>query len=166
MNSGCFENEFKDIIISVQALDEDGRILSIPKEKIKFSYRNTDLNPNLIYLSATFKGQKSTKKKINEKISAFKKMKEKSQPSKIKTGGSTFKNPLNQTQKKVWELIDESVDKNVKFGDAKISNKHSNFFINEKNASFDDMFNLINFVRDKVKKKTGIKLDLEVKILK
>ena len=56
--------------------------------------------------------------------------------------------------------------KNVKFGDAKISNKHSNFFINEKNASFDDMFNLINFVRDKVKKKTGIKLDLEVKILK
>ena len=59
MNSGCFENEFKDIIISVQALDEDGRILSIPKEKIKFSYRNTDLNPNLIYLSATFKGQKS-----------------------------------------------------------------------------------------------------------
>ena len=166
MNSGCFENEFKDIIISIQALDEDGRILSIPKEKIKFSYRNTDLNPNLIYLSATFKGQKSTKKKINEKISAFKKMKEKSQPSKIKTGGSTFKNPLNQTQKKVWELIDESVDKNVKFGDAKISNKHSNFFINEKNASFDDMFNLINFVRDKVKKKTGIKLDLEVKILK
>ena len=102
MNSGCFENEFKDIIISIQALDEDGRILSIPKEKIKFSYRNTDLNPNLIYLSATFKGQKSTKKKINEKISAFKKMKEKSQPSKIKTGGSTFKNPLNQTQKKVW----------------------------------------------------------------
>ena len=166
MNSGCFENEFKDIIISIQALDEDGRILSIPKEKIKFSYRNTDLNPNLIYLSATFKGQKSTKKKINEKISAFKKMKEKSQPSKIKTGGSTFKNPLNQTQKKVWELIDESVDKNVKFGDAKISNKHSNFFINEKNASFDDMFNLINFVRGKVKKKTGIKLDLEVKILK
>ena len=112
------------------------------------------------------KDKKVQKKKINEKISAFKKMKEKSQPSKIKTGGSTFKNPLNQTQKKVWELIDESVDKNVKFGDAKISNKHSNFFINEKNASFDDMFNLINFVRDKVKKKTGIKLDLEVKILK
>ena len=147
MNSGCFENEFKDIIISVQALDENGKILSIPKEKIKFSYRKTDLNPNLIFLSATFKGQKGKKNKIKEKIISFKEKKNKSQPSKIKTGGSTFKNPVDQTQKKVWELIDDSVDKNIKFGDAMISEKHSNFFINKKNASFEDMNNLINFVK-------------------
>ena len=166
MNSGCFENEFKDIIISVQALDENGKILSIPKEKIKFSYRKTDLNPNLIFLSATFKGQKGKKNKIKEKIISFKEKKNKSQPSKIKTGGSTFKNPVDQTQKKVWELIDNSVDKNIKFGDAIISEKHSNFFINKKNASFEDMNNLINFVKYNVKKKTGINLDLEIQILK
>ena len=166
MNSGCFENEFKDIIISVQALDENGKILSIPKEKIKFSYRKTDLNPNLIFLSATFKGQKGKKNKIKEKIISFKEKKSKSQPSKIKTGGSTFKNPVDQTQKKVWELIDDSVDKNIKFGDAIISEKHSNFFINKKNASFEDMNNLINFVKYNVKKKTGINLDLEIQILK
>ena len=166
MNSGCFENEFKDIIISVQALDENGKILSIPKEKIKFSYRKTDLNPNLIFLSATFKGQKGKKNKIKEKIISFKEKKSKSQPSKIKTGGSTFKNPVDQTQKKVWELIDDSVDKNIKFGDAMISEKHSNFFINKKNASFEDMNNLINFVKYNVKKKTGINLDLEIQILK
>ena len=166
MNSGCFENEFKDIIISVQALDENGKILSIPKEKIKFSYRKTDLNPNLIFLSATFKGQKGKKNKIKEKIISFKEKKNKSQPSKIKTGGSTFKNPIDQTRKKVWELIDDSVGKNVKFGDAIISKKHSNFFINEKNASFEDMNNLINFVKYEVKKKTGVNLDLEIKILK
>ena len=166
MNSGCFENEFKDIIISVQALDENGKILSIPKEKIKFSYRKTDLNPNLIFLSATFKGQKGKKNKIKEKIISFKEKKSKSQPSKIKTGGSTFKNPVDQTQKKVWELIDDSVDKNIKFGDAMISEKHSNFFINKKNASFEDMNNLINFVKYNVKKKTGVNLDLEIQILK
>ncbi len=166
MNSGCFENEFKDIIISVQALDENGKILSIPKEKIKFSYRKTNLDPNLIFLSATFKGQKGKKNKIKEKIISFKEKKNKSQPSKIKTGGSTFKNPIDQTQKKVWELIDDSVGKNVKFGDAIISTKHSNFFINEKNASFEDMNNLINFVKYEVKKKTGINLDLEIQILK
>ena len=166
MNSGCFENEFKDIIISVQALDENGKILSIPKEKIKFSYRKTDLNPNLIFLSATFKGQKGKKNKIKEKIISFKEKKNKSQPSKIKTGGSTFKNPIDQTQKKVWELIDDSVGRDVKFGDAKISKKHPNFFINEKNASFKDMNNLINFVKNKVKQKTGINLDLEVQIIK
>ena len=166
MNSGCFENEFKDIIISVQALDENGKILSIPKEKIKFSYRKTSLDSNLIFLSATFKGQKGKKNKIKEKIISFKEKKNKSQPSKIKTGGSTFKNPIDQTQKKVWELIDDSVGKNVKFGDAIISKKHSNFFINEKNASFEDMNNLINFVKHEVKKKTGVNLDLEIKILK
>ena len=166
MNSGCFENEFKDIIISVQALDENGKILSIPKEKIKFSYRKTSLDSNLIFLSATFKGQKGKKSKIKEKIISFKEKKNKSQPSKIKTGGSTFKNPIDQTQKKVWELIDDSVGKNVKFGDAIISKKHSNFFINEKNASFEDMNNLINFVKYEVKKKTGVNLDLEIKILK
>ena len=166
MNSGCFANEFKDIIISVQALDENGKILSIPKEKIKFSYRKTDLNPNLIFLSATFKGQKGKKNKIKEKIISFKEKKNKSQPSKIKTGGSTFKNPVDQTQKKVWELIDDSVDKNIKFGDAMISEKHSNFFINKKNASFEDMNNLINFVKYNVKKKTGVNLDLEIQILK
>ena len=166
MNSGCFENEFKDIIISVQALDENGKILSIPKEKIKFSYRKTNLDPNLIFLSATFQGQKGNKNTIKEKIISFKEKKTKSQPSKIKTGGSTFKNPIDQTQKKVWELIDSSVDKNIKFGDAMISKKHSNFFINEKNASFEDMNNLINFVKYEVKKKTGINLDLEIQILK
>ena len=166
MNSGCFENEFKDIIISVQALDENGKILSIPKEKIKFSYRKTSLDSNLIFLSATFKGQKGKKNKIKEKIISFKEKKNKSQPSKIKTGGSTFKNPIDQTQKKVWELIDDSVDKNIKFGDAIISEKHSNFFINKKNASFEDMNNLINFVKYEVKKKTGINLDLEIQILK
>ena len=165
MNSGCFENEFKDIIISVQALDENGKILSIPKEKIKFSYRKTSLDSNLIFLSATFKGQKGKKNKIKEKIISFKEKKNKSQPSKIKTGGSTFKNPIDQTQKKVWELIDDSVGKNVKFGDATISKKHSNFFINEKNASFEDMNNLINFVKYEVKKKTGVNLDLEIQIL-
>ena len=166
MNSGCFENEFKYIIISVQALDENGKILSIPKEKIKFSYRKTSLDSNLIFLSATFKGQKGKKNKIKEKIISFKEKKSKSQPSKIKTGGSTFKNPVDQTQKKVWELIDDTVDKNIKFGDAMISEKHSNFFINKKNASFEDMNNLINFVKYEVKKKTGVNLDLEIQILK
>ncbi len=166
MNSGCFENEFKDIIVSVQALDENGNILSIPKEKIEFSYRKINLNPNLIFLSATFKGKKGEKNKIKKKIFTFKEMKNKSQPSKIKTGGSTFKNPIDQTDKKVWQLIDDSVGRDVKFGDAKISKKHPNFFINEKNASFKDMNNLINFVKNKVKQKTGINLDLEVQIIK
>ena len=87
-------------------------------------------------------------------------------PTKIKTSGSTFKNPINQTTRKVWELIKESVPLNTSFGDACISSKHCNFFINKNNASFHDMNKLIEFVRDSVEKKTGIKLEKEIKILK
>ena len=83
---------------------------------------------------------------------------------RVKTGGSTFKNPKNQSDKKVWELIKESVDDQISFGDAKISEKHSTF-INSKNASFDNMCNLIEFVKNKVHDKTGVSLELELEIV-
>ena len=95
----------------------------------------------------------------------LKNRKDSTQPTKIKTSGSTFKNPINQTKKKVWELIKESVPLDISFGDACISNKHCNFFVNKNNASFNDMKKLIEFVRDSVEKKTGIKLEKEIKIL-
>ena len=88
-----------------------------------------------------------------------------SQPSKIKTGGSTFKNPIDQTSKKAWELIQESVDHNINFGDACISKKHVNFFVNKNNATFDQMNSLINYVKKNVKDKTGININLEIKIV-
>tara|TARA_Y100000590_G_C15678982_1_gene999076 strand:- start:210 stop:1118 length:909 start_codon:yes stop_codon:yes gene_type:complete len=162
MNSGCFKREFKDILISVQAVDYTGKVLTIPADKIKFKYRDCDLSKNLIFLSASFKKTFKEKKLISEEINLLKNKKELSQPTRIKTGGSTFKNPIEQTNKKVWELIKESVPLDTEFGDAKISEKHCNFFINKKNASFNDMQNLINFVKEKVKLKTGIDLNLEI----
>ena len=91
--------------------------------------------------------------------------KEKSQPTRIKTSGSTFKNPIGQSDKKVWQLIKDSVSIEKSFGDACISEKHCNFFINKGNAKFDDMKKLIEFVSKSVLKKTGIKLETEIKIL-
>ena len=93
------------------------------------------------------------------------KKKNQSQPSMIKTGGSTFKNPIDQTTKKAWELIKYSVSEKIKFGDAHISEKHSNFFVNKKNATFEEMNSLINYVKKNVKKKTGININLEIKIV-
>ena len=93
------------------------------------------------------------------------KIKNMAQPTKIKTSGSTFKNPINQTDKKVWELIRESVDNEISYGDAVISKKHANFFVNKKNAKSDDMKSLINFVKKKVKDQTGIKLELEIVVV-
>ena len=165
MNSGCFGTEFKDVLLSVQVMDFNGRVYTINSKDINFDYRKTDLSKNLIFLSASFKTNKKDRSEIVENIYRLKEKKEKTQPLRVKTGGSTFKNPKTQSKRKVWELIKESVDSQVSFGDAKISDKHSNFFINSKNASFENMYNLINFVKSKVKEKTGITLELELEIV-
>tara|TARA_B100000686_G_scaffold164161_1_gene171758 strand:- start:649 stop:1557 length:909 start_codon:yes stop_codon:yes gene_type:complete len=165
MNSGCFNREFKDIIISLQIVDYFGQVKSIPAKKINFKYRNTDISKNVIFLSATFKGYEKKKSEIEKHMEELKEKKEISQPTKLKTSGSTFKNPKEQTNKKVWQLIKSSVPGDINFGDAKISEKHANFFVNKKNANYKDMKSLIDYVKNKVKDKTGINLDLEIVIV-
>ena len=150
MNSGCFSSEFKDIVVSIQALSKDGKIITLPKSELNFGYRQNNMDKDLIFLSASFLGKKGDRSAIE----------------KIKTGGSTFKNPILQTNEKVWELIKKSVSLETKFGDAEISKKHCNFFINKKNSTFSDMNNLINFVKKEVKKKTGIEIETEIEIVK
>ena len=165
MNAGCFEREFKDILISVQAIDKLGNVIAIPAKEINFKYRDSGLSDNLIFLSASFKGYKKNSDIINEEIIKLKDKKEKAQPTKIKTSGSTFKNPIGQSDKKVWQLIKQSVPLEKSFGDACISSKHYNFFVNKGNAKFSDMKKLIEFVSDSVLKETGVKLETEIKIL-
>mgnify|MGYP000497989350 CR=1 FL=1 len=165
MNAGCFGNEIKDIIVSVQAIDILGNIFTIPSSKINFNYRSNDLSEDLIFLSASFKGKKKDAKIILKTMAKFKEQKDNNQPTKIKTSGSTFKNPIKDTNKKVWELIKESVPSDIRFGDACISDKHSNFFVNKGNATFKDMKKLINYVEKSVFNKTGINIEKEIKIL-
>ena len=165
MNAGCFNKEFKDILLSIQAIDFLGNVITLPADDIKFEYRNTSLHEDLIFLSASFIGKKGNKEKIKNLINELKLKKEKSQPTRIKTSGSTFKNPIFQTKKKVWELIKESVPLDTNFGDAYISKKHCNFFVNKGDAKFEDMQKLIDFVAKNDLEKTGIILEKEIKIL-
>ena len=158
MNAGCFEREFKDILISVQAINKSGQVITIPAKEINFKYRDSGLPNDLIFLSASFRGFKKNSNLINNEMIKLKEKKEKAQPTRIKTSGSTFKNPLGQSDKKVWQLIKESVSLEKSFGDACISEKHCNFFVNKGNAKFDDMKKLIEFVSENVLKKTGVKL--------
>jgi UDP-N-acetylmuramate dehydrogenase len=165
MNAGCFNREFKDILISLQAINKSGQVIMIPAKEIDFKYRDSGLSNDLIFLSASFKGFKKNSNLINKEMAELKEKKEKAQPTRIKTSGSTFKNPLDQSDKKVWQLIKESVPLEKSFGDACISEKHCNFFVNKGNAKFDDMKKLIDFVSESVLKKTGVKLQTEIKIL-
>ena len=162
MNSGCYGEDISKIIVSVQTMDLYGKIKVIYSKDINFSYRNSNLDENLIFISATLKGKNDEMIKIKNKVDKLKLQKEKTQPSKIKTCGSTFKNPPN---KKAWELIKTSGCAGMKIGDAYISEKHCNFFVNKGKAKSDDLEKLINQVKSKVLEKTGVNLELELQII-
>ena len=76
MNSGCFQKEFKDILVSVQAIDRTGKVLTIPVSEIKFSYRGNNLDKDLIFLSASFKGEIKDKIEIQEYMNVIKNKKD------------------------------------------------------------------------------------------
>ena len=162
MNSGCYGADISEILLSIKVIDDKGKEKEIKNDEIEFYYRGTDLPKNYIILSARLKGTTSKKKLIEKKQEELIQRKKKSQPSQIKTGGSTFKN-INE--KKAGMLIKESGCDKFYVGDAKISEKHCNFFINNGTAKASDIEKLINKVKKEVRSKTGVDLELEIKII-
>lgn len=164
MNSGCYDNDISKVLISINAIDKNKLTeVEIKNEDINFSYRGTNLPDNLIITSAKLQCSFSKKDIIEKKQFDFIERKKISQPSQIKTCGSTFKN-INKS-KKAWEIIKEAGCKSFKEGDAVISQKHCNFFVNNGNAKSADIENLINKVKKQVLEKTGVNLELELKII-
>ena len=143
MNSGCYDNEISKVLLSIKALDKSTLTeIEIKKDDINFSYRGTDLKDDLIIISARFKGNINKKSLIEKKQNEYIRNKKKTQPSQIKTCGSTFKNI--RRDKKAWMLIKEAGCNKLKVGDAIISEKHCNFFVNNGNAKSSDIEDLIN----------------------
>jgi len=164
MNSGCYENDISKVLLSIQAIDKNKLTeIELKKEDINFSYRGTNLSDDLIIISAKFKCIVGKKDKIEKKQSNYIKKKKLSQPNQIKTCGSTFKNISEE--KKAWMLIKQSGCENLKEGDALISKKHCNFFVNNGNAKASDIEKLIEKVKKRVFEKTGVNLELEIKII-
>ena len=164
MNSGCYDYDISQVLISIRAIDKKKcEEIEIKKEDINFVYRGNDLSEDLIIVSAKLKGSLDKKEEIEKKQNDFIQRKKLSQPSQIKTCGSTFKNISKE--KKAWMLIKESGCENYEEGDAVISKKHCNFFINKGKAKSSDIENLIKKVRSKVYEKTKINLELEIKIV-
>ena len=163
MNSGCYDADISKVLLSIKAIDKNKLSeIEIKREDIKFLYRETDLSENLIITSVKLKGVIGSKDEIEKKQSDLIERKKISQPSQIKTCGSTFKNISKN--KKAWMLIKKSGCDQFQEGDAMISQKHCNFFINNGNAKSSDIENLIKKVKKKVYEKTGENLELEIKI--
>ena len=164
MNSGCYGDDISKILISIKVIDlKDCTEKEFTRENIKFFYRGTNLPKNLIITSVKLKGKISSENLIEKKQKELIEKKKISQPSQIKTCGSTFKNTSDG--KKAWQLIKEAGCDNYKEGDASISKKHCNFFVNNGKAKSADIEKLINKVKEDVSKKSGVNLELEIKII-
>ena len=164
MNSGCYGYEISKFLVSINVIDiKDCKEKEIKREQIKFFYRGTNLPSEFIIVSAKLKGIKISKEDIQKKQNELIERKKISQPSQIKTCGSTFKNINNE--KKAWQLIKETGCDQLTEGDAMISKKHCNFFVNNGKAKSSDIERLINKVQKAVSIKTGVNLELEIKII-
>lgn len=162
MNAGAYGEETANHLIKVEALDENGDLLTLSKEECGFKYRGNSLSNRLIFTKAYFKVNPGNKNIIQERMDNIQHQRETSQPIRTKTGGSTFKNPLNH---KAWALIDQAGCRGMKVGDAIMSEKHCNFLINLGSATANDIEELGEKVRKTVFEKLGIKLEWEIKIV-
>ena len=164
MNSGCYGSDISKVVLSISAIDMNGEIKIIDNKDINFSYRHSSLTKNQIITNIEMKGSVLEKKKVLEIMENLKNKKDTEQPQKIKTGGSTFKNP-NNSDKKAWQLIKESGCADLKVGGVKLSNLHCNFLENLGKASSEDAENLIENIQKEVFKKTNINLELELEVV-
>ncbi|MBU5488316.1 UDP-N-acetylmuramate dehydrogenase [Clostridium sp. MSJ-8] len=163
MNAGAYDGEMKNIINSVTALDKNDNIITLPKEKLEFGYRTSNIKTEgYIVLSAQFELQLGDKDKINNRIEELTQKRVEKQPLEYASAGSTFKRPEGYFAGK---LIQDAGLKGFSVGDAEVSQKHSGFVINTGNATAQDVLDVIKHVQDEVKNQFGVELKTEVRII-
>ena len=162
MNAGAWGGEISENLIHVEVINSKSEIQKIQKKDLNFSYRQSSFNKDDILLSAKFNLKKADKDIIKENFIEAQRGRKKSQPLNKRSAGSLFKNPKNNSAGK---LLDEAGLKGLSIGDAKISEKHANFFINDGDASSKDMLMLIKKAHKEVKDKFNVNLSLEVKLM-
>ena len=162
MNAGAWGGEISENLIHVEVINSKSEIQKIQKKDLNFTYRQSSFNKDDILLSAKFNLKKADKDIIKENFIEAQSGRKKSQPLNKRSAGSLFKNPKNNSAGK---LLDEAGFKGFSIGDAKISEKHANFFINDGDATSKDMLMLIKKAHKEVKDKFNVNLSLEVKLM-
>jgi UDP-N-acetylmuramate dehydrogenase len=160
MNAGCYGREIKDIFVEATAINGKGEIVKLTPADMGFSYRKTQAADDLIFVSAVFEGSSDDPAAIRARMDKLVADREASQPVKTRTGGSTFKNPPGH---RAWQLIDEAGCRGLLRGQAQVSPMHCNFLINTGDATAADIEALGEEVRARVREKSGVELDWEIK---
>jgi len=163
MNAGAYTGEMKDVVQSVLVLNKDGEEFELTNKTLDFSYRNSRIQEkDLIMLEAFMELTHGNRKVINTLADEYTSLRQLKQPLSFPSAGSVFKRPADNFAGK---LIDEAGLRGLKIGDAQVSDLHCGFIINLGNATANDIIALTEIVKATVKKKTGIDLSLEIKVI-
>jgi UDP-N-acetylmuramate dehydrogenase len=160
MNAGANGAETKDVLIEASGIGRDGKKYRFSSAEMKFVYRNSGVDPSIIFTSARFRGRIAAPEAIRARMNEVQNHRETAQPIREKTGGSTFKNPPDHS---AWKLIDAAGCRGLRVGGAQVSELHCNFLINTGAATGHDIETLGETVRARVKQNSGIELHWEIK---
>lgn len=165
MNAGAYEREIKDVLVEAMAIDRAGNRHVLGLDRMGFSYRHSAVPADVIFVEALFQGEPGDQEEIKRRMRQVTEVREASQPVRSRTGGSTFKNPDPERSggQKAWQLIDQAGCRGLIEGGAQVSEQHCNFLINQGEASAADLENLGEKVRSEVEKRSGIKLEWEIR---
>ena len=163
MNGGAHGRETREVVVEARAVDREGKVHVFRVAELHYEYRHCGVPDDLIFTEELFQGEPGEPAKILAEMDGIAAYREQAQPIKSRTGGSTFKNPPGK--KKAWQLIDAAGCRGLAVGDAKVSEMHCNFLINEGNATGADIEKLGETVRARVKETSGVELEWEIKRL-
>ena len=163
MNAGAYKSSISEILISVTYLDDKLKVKTITNDKCKFGYRDSLFKHNdYIILSAKFKLEKGDVETIKNLVNDRREKRFSSQPLDLPSAGSTFRNPDDIP---AWKLIDGVGLRGYRIGGVSVSEKHSNFIVNDKDGTGEDIYNLVNKIKEEVKKEYNVDLQLEPELI-
>ncbi|MTI45426.1 UDP-N-acetylmuramate dehydrogenase [Roseibium hamelinense] len=162
MNAGAHGTETRQRMVELVAINRRGERHVLTNADMGYGYRHSSAAHDLIFTEAVFEGVPASEDEIRQKMADVITHREKAQPIREKTGGSTFKNPDGHS---AWKLVDEAGCRGLTIGGAQMSEMHCNFMINTGTATGHDLELLGETVRARVLETTGVALEWEIKRL-
>ena len=171
MNAGCYGSYVADVLEEVRIVTRAGRTETLPASALSLAYRQSNLPEGAVIVSATFRAAKGEPAALDARMAEQIAKRDASQPTKDRSAGSTFRNPVGYSstgraddthELKAWKVIDDAGMRGARLGGAQMSEMHSNFLINAGGATAADLENLGEDVRKKVFQSSGITLEWEI----
>jgi UDP-N-acetylmuramate dehydrogenase len=160
MNAGCYGTETKDRMVELRGITRDGEVVTLTNADMGYRYRKNNGPRDIIFTSAVYQGFAGDPDDIKSRMKEITEKRESSQPTRSRTGGSTFKNPEGHSS---WKLVDAAGGRGLQVGNAQVSELHCNFLLNIGDASAHDIETLGETVRHKVRENSGIELKWEIR---